>query len=144
MVSRVNKIIGGIGISSSNPLNFPDIIVRITTTKPDPIENNKCPACSAGRCRQYKAIVPIAIARPPNTTRKSAEIPIASFGKCPMIFSLTNFGTALKIMPTSIKTDPIIVNARLVSTLPPSHGLNLLVSNSSNLNMNVRFQKQWK
>ena len=132
------------GISLSNPLNFPDIIVRITITKPDPIENNKCPACSAGRCRQYKAIVPIAIARPPNTTRKSAEIPIASFGKCPMIFSLTNFGTALKIMPTSIKTDPIIVNARLVSILPPSHELNLLVSNSSNLNMNNRLQKQLK
>ena len=44
----------------------------------------------------------------------------------------------------SIKTDPIIVNARLVSILPPSHELNLLVSNSSNLNMDVRFQKQWK
>ena len=132
------------GISLSNPLNFPDIIVRITITKPDPIENNKCPACSAGRCRQYKAIVPIAIARPPNTTRKSAEIPTASFGKCPIIFSLTNFGTALKIMPTSIKTDPIIANARLVSILPPCQELNLLVSNSSNLNMNVRFQKQFK
>ena len=49
MVSRVKIIIGGIGISSSNPLNFPDIIVIITTTKPDPIENNKCPACSVGR-----------------------------------------------------------------------------------------------
>ena len=109
------------GISSSKPLNFPDTIVRITTTKPDPIENNKCPACSAGRWRQYKAIVPIAIARPPNTTLKSADIPTASFGSCPIIFSLTNFGTALKIMPTSIKTDPIIVNARLVSILSPDH-----------------------
>lgn len=144
MVSRVNKIIGGIGISSSNPLNFPDIIVRITTTKPDPIENNKCPACSAGRCRQYKAIVPIAIARPPNTTRKSAEIPTASFGNCPIIFSLTSFGTALKIMPTSIKTDPIIVNAKLVSILTPYHEINLLVSTCSNLNMNIRPQKHLK
>jgi len=42
MGSKVNKIIGGIGISSSNPLNFPDIIVRTTTTKPNPIEHNKC------------------------------------------------------------------------------------------------------
>ena len=119
MVSRVNKIIGGMGISSSNPLNLPDTIVKITTTKPDPIENNKCPAYSAGRWRQYKAIVPIAIARPPNTTRKSADMETASLGSFPMIFSLTTFGIALKISPTNIITIPITARARLVSMVSP-------------------------
>ncbi len=119
MVSRVNKIIGGMGISSSNPLTLPDTIVKITTTKPDPIENNKCPAYSTGRWRQYKAIVPIAMARPPNTTRKSADIETASFGSFPMIFSLTTFGIALKISPTNIITIPITARARLVSTVSP-------------------------
>jgi len=121
MVSRVKRIIGGMGISSSNPLNFPDINVRITITKPDPIEKSKCPACSIGRWRPYKAIVPIAMARPPNTTRKSAEISTASVGNCPIIFSLTNFGIALKIMPTSIKIEPIIVNAKLGAILFPGY-----------------------
>lgn len=135
-MSRVNNIIGGIGNSSSNPLNLPDTIVSIKTINPEPIEKSNLPACSAGKSRQYSAIVPMAIAKPPNTTRNNAEIPTAFSGNCPMIFSLTNFGTALKIMPTSIKTDPMIVNARLVSTLPPHSEKFFFVSNFTNLNMN--------
>ena len=69
--------------------------MSIKTINPEPIEKSNLAACSAGNSRQYSAIVPMAIANPPNTTRNNAEIPTAPSGSCPMIFSLTNFGTAL-------------------------------------------------
>ena len=78
----------------------------------------------------------MAITKPPSTNRNNLEIPTAPSGSCPMIFSLTNFGTALKIMPTNIKTNQMIINARLVSILPLYPKIILFFSDFTHLNTN--------